>query len=968
MIKCMAAAGFSVLSAASFAQGWSDDCFDPENTQHYSDDYAGVGVIRSDFIGINMGVSGTVNWGPTACAGWAGGTQNAIGRYGIFTTGPGSVQTAFDDNGFALTYGAPGSIAGDFCYSRVIRYSDVNAADNTKSFMFGEDGGFRSVYRGLSNRYFIATAVDGGCFAELRCEVLGDAIRWRWKLTNQSATSMNMGIRFQTQPAQTGLTGPAIDAASGTGEFNVAGGKAQSIPGEVGTYFGYNMTGTTRPLLDGRAWKFGQTDFPKYIKFMAGQTNNYGIRYELGPTDEFKDASQTAHVMVDSYRLHSHYMVPRVFNDPDGSDPVVGLNPGPIRARTDLDLGPPFLIQTLQPRAVSAGQSTVFVHYARMPWSVGDYARPNDPDNPNNQDPNAYSVFLDPPNLVRTAEPSDDPATVMNGLAPNPFLVGVHIDNYLAELDKTVTLKNTRVKISFPTGYGLSLVAGESNEKVIDTIFPRAIGSTSFRVQSDGTFVGTAKYTIEVQPTPGPKKVLTGSIIISATPTMALPEGATMVTLPWSFNDTSLDKVLGMQAGIDYVAYKWNPDIGQYVPVTSVERGQAIWIVPTSDFGRVTLNGAQIPVGNAVGGEITNLRPGWNQIGNPYSYPIPLAHLTGVSEDNPGSAMTWNEMTDSQLLTPSLAYWLRDPANPSTGSYAFTQSSDDYMLPGVGYWVYVSSFKPIRLVWPPVFIDGIPGSDRSTSGTRVWNQSEKQWRVNLVARTNSGVDTGTYVGVVPNTADIKKYRLLAPPSPKDRKVQVSVVETKDGKPTRVAQSVVERGIRNEWSVNVQSNEAGPVTITWPNVNSVPRNVRLQVVDAATNTVRDLRYSSSYTFNMDQPGTRELKIQMEPNVATKALIGNVLVNRPTRDPQAPFAITYSLSAGANTSIRILGAAGKEVYTVTRGRADNSGSNSATWAMRDNANRAVAPGVYQVEIVAETQTGERVRKIVPINVVR
>ena len=80
------------------------------------------------------------------------------------------------------------------------------------------------------------------------------------------------------------------------------------------------------------------------------------------------------------------------------------------------------------------------------------------------------------------------------------------------------------------------------------------------------------------------------------------------------------------------------------------------------------------------------------------------------------------------------------------------------------------------------------------------------------------------------------------------------------------------------------------------------------------------------------------------------------------------ISYALSADALVSVRILSATGKEIYTVTRGRADDAGENTVTWALRDNANRAVAPGTYRVEILAETPNGERVRKIVPINVIR
>jgi hypothetical protein len=66
--------------------------------------------------------------------------------------------------------------------------------------------------------------------------------------------------------------------------------------------------------------------------------------------------------------------------------------------------------------------------------------------------------------------------------------------------------------------------------------------------------------------------------------------------------------------------------------------------------------------------------------------------------------------------------------------------------------------------------------------------------------------------------------------------------------------------------------------------------------------------------------------------------------------------------------VLSGAGREVFTVSRGRADRAGENSVVWALRDNASRLVAPGAYRVEIIAETATGERVRKVIPINVIR
>jgi flagellar hook assembly protein FlgD len=130
----------------------------------------------------------------------------------------------------------------------------------------------------------------------------------------------------------------------------------------------------------------------------------------------------------------------------------------------------------------------------------------------------------------------------------------------------------------------------------------------------------------------------------------------------------------------------------------------------------------------------------------------------------------------------------------------------------------------------------------------------------------------------------------------------------------------------------------------------------------------MRTSSGYTFSATANSTREFKVQMDIGGAVRAVIGNLVVTRSGRDRNSPFTINYTLSSAASTTIRILGNNGKEVFTVTRGRADNAGENSATWNLKDNANRSVAPGTYRVEIVATTSEGDNVRRIVPVNVIR
>lgn len=960
--------GMGLLPLAAQAQMWVNECIDPENTAPYSTDYS-ISGIGNEFLSISHGLSGTVTYGGQngPCYAPSSRQLSAAGRFAFYTNGTGSSQTNFDDQ-LAFTVGAPRDPAGDYCYARVVRFDPANPpADAEKSFLFGADSIGHFV--GSSNRYFISLTENGGCRVELRADAIGDAIRMRWRMTNTGTSTQTFGLKFAAYPGMFGQPGAYIDPVTGDAQpWTQAGSTLPTATGVIkaGTgdppYFSYIVTPENRPIREGRAWVRTTPGFPSQVNFCFGQALPYGMRIMNDADDSAPDHSPVSSFVMDDwfFLTRDNNMESRVFNDPaygsTNGDPVFNPTAPALKERSDVAVDEMAFVQTFQPQNVSPGNSVDIVNYIRSTWSVASYATST------GTNPSAYSAILDGPLMI-----ANDPAT--GDLAPNPFQVFAHVDNTLAELDQEITLTNVKMTISIPDGSGVSLVPGETITKIIPSIQPKQISTVSWNLETDGTAASEVPYTVTFQPTPGPKKVLTGKLRIAGSPKARLGEGATMVSFPWAFNDTSLDAIFApLVNGQDFYAYRWNPDTGEYVPVTSAERGQAIWIVSDADTGMLDLAGAHPTPDNTTGGLVTNLRPGWNQIGNPYSYPVPLSQLVGFAEDNPSRSMTWAEMVQNQLVSPSLAYWQRDPADPTSGTYAFTGSNADTMLPGYGYWIYVTSFQPVRLSWPPVFTVGLPGSTRSQAASTKWVQSDKQWRLNLVARTDKGVDSGNYLGVAKSKAEATRLRVYEPPRSPNASVELSVLDTVDGKPARLAQALSDQTTRKEWKVNVRANETGDVTLLWPNVNSIPRNVRIQVVDTASNTARDIRYSASMTLHMEAGATRELKFQVEPGISTKAVIGSVVVTRPTKDVRSPFTINYSLSSAANTTIRVLGASGNEVYTITRGRADRVGENSATWTMRDNANRAVAPGVYQVEIVAETTTGERVRKLVPVNVVR
>jgi hypothetical protein len=466
-------------------------------------------------------------------------------------------------------------------------------------------------------------------------------------------------------------------------------------------------------------------------------------------------------------------------------------------------------------------------------------------------------------------------------------------------------------------------------------------------------------------PTPGPQKVITTNIRVAATPRIRIATGPQMVTFPYDFTDNSLGAVLGLTPEVDFQAYKWDPGQGAYLQASIAIRGESVWIVPVSDQGFIDMNGATIPADTPTGGMLTTLHKGWNMIGNPYNYAVPLADLVGVVDDAPADSYTWSEMVTNGYVNSAVVTWDRGPTgdNPN-GVYKFTTSQSSKLEPHKGYWIFVNTFNAVRISWPPVLIPGLSNAGRSDE--ELWN-SEKQWRVQLAARMSGGADVENYVGYTNDPKKVPVLTMAKPPKAPNMNVEMVIEGTVQGQPSRVAQAITDKKTKTEFHVHVNNDQTGDVTITWPNLPSIPRNVRAKLTDLATGEVRDLRAVSGYTYYMAQPGTREFVISLEQAGSARPTIGNVLVSQGDRG-QGAMTISYALSADALVSVRILSASGKEVYTVSRGRADNSGENQVLWNLRDNANRAVAPGTYRVEILAETPDGERVRKIVPVNVIR
>lgn len=919
------AAGIASLlvAGASVAQaqiGW-DLCIDPANTAPRSPDY-GINLIQTQLFGCSVGVSGTTTYGGAngPCYAPNALTANLAGRYGFFYGSDGSSQTSFDDN-LILTMGMPLEPMGSFGYA-------TTSEDGTRT-LFGANG-ISLAYVGESDHYMVHESTNGNVLVSMRVDIVGDAARIQWTLTNTDTENPhNIGLwtghwiaMLSNVPGSTG----AMQSHTLAPNFGLLAKRGYTV-----------VPGIKPPFIDARFQRaVDPATFPQWINFDFGQTTGYGMRIENGATEATQDLqgqSETEEASEVVLGKHTFLL---------GGDGGDNTFPDVILPDTRFDGGTSY-IQKYNETAVVPGGSRTIVQFVRSTWGQSNYAKP-------------YSVVIDGPQLL-AADPSG-----VNGLTPNEFTVRVWVDNtrgFSTEPD-LVPLNDVKVRLNLPTG--LALVPGESIQKIIPVVQPKTAAFVEWQVIADGETFGDLAYSATVEPIPGPNKTVNGTITVAATPRLTLVAGANLITTPFTFLDSSWESILGLNTPADFQAFNWSATQNGYLVSGSAQRAAGTWILSDVDYGSLALTGSPTTPNDAsTGAPLIQLKSGWNLIGNPYNYAFPLGQIVGVSGANPTQSFTWAQLVAQNFVSGALGYW-----DGNTQSYKYLQGVDAKLEPNRGYWVYVYTVQDLTISWPPIYQEFLPNSSRSAGNE--WTQSDQQWRLQLVARNNSSLDDQNFLGVAKSTAAARDLRILEPPMGPTQKVGVSVEGTIDGRPTRMAQQLSDRAGRQEWKVLVDVKEAGPVTLTWPNISTTPRTLRYRIEDVATGASRDLRQTSGYTFTMNEPGTREFRVQVDTGSVARAVIGNVVVARPGRDGNAPFTINYTLSTDATTTVRILSGAGKEIFTVSRGRADRAGENTVTWALRDNANVAVAPGAYRVEILAETAGGDRVRKIIPINVVR
>ena len=296
----------------------------------------------------------------------------------------------------------------------------------------------------------------------------------------------------------------------------------------------------------------------------------------------------------------------------------------------------------------------------------------------------------------------------------------------------------------------------------------------------------------------------------------------------------------------DWKMYEYNTSAGAYEVPAALELGAAYWL-KTLDEGLIDLSAAS----SLSTTQYIPLAAGWNMVGIPFEQAYSTRNL--FVQTAAGNTVSIDTAIDSGILERYFHSW--DGSTYDKCPDETFDRSGCYFYPYEGQWVYAA--QACTLVAPPVSTAAFTGPRITSATYRAPNFSagkgrsakllssaplapkkSDDWTVQLIARSGSYSDMSNAIGVRPTSVEpIRK----APKPPAG--VHLAIRSAGTGYSSLFASPADPR----EWEFDVTSTSAGVVHVSAANIESVPDDVPLTLMDQSTGHKVDLRQSASYSY-------------------------------------------------------------------------------------------------------------------------
>ncbi len=429
-----------------------------------------------------------------------------------------------------------------------------------------------------------------------------------------------------------------------------------------------------------------------------------------------------------------------------------------------------------------------------------------------------------------------------------------------------------------------------------------------------------------------------------------LPKGYSLFSIPVvppseEFTDPS--KVLGTQW-----AAAWDAENGRWMDLSkgeafslAVGRGCLVKLDQTKE---ISLPWSEEPPSE----RLVPLKVGWNLIGHPATLEIPLEDLEVAYQ---GRRLKFAEAADQGIV---LGYaWGLWGAQKENGTVHYELVHPEFfgarrgLEPWHGYWF--KALKECDLV--------VPTQPRGRGPKLRSDEGVKLCGFRIVAQSEGTSDPQNFLALVDEPRRAKELSAESPPPATSMPFDLQPVRSPDD-PAPFGYAVLAsplKGGRAEWWLRVVSDGAErEVSLLWPDLRQVPKELCLLLVDPSTGQKVNMRTQSSYTLRLRR-GERVRWLKVEAlSVNLRGRLRIEWLGAPVRTGGG-LALAFRTTKEAEVSAVVLTSSGRVVRRLMVRRPLSAGAHSLVWDGRSERGSRAPAGLYLVVLEGRTHEGERVR---------
>jgi hypothetical protein len=409
------------------------------------------------------------------------------------------------------------------------------------------------------------------------------------------------------------------------------------------------------------------------------------------------------------------------------------------------------------------------------------------------------------------------------------------------------------------------------------------------------------------------------------------------IAFPLQPSDRLVTSVLDELGEADVASWRlghWSPEDSAYVEAAEedemeIERGEGYFLI-TADPTPVFEEGLAAPIGDF---EIDledgpEGRPAYNQLGNPFLFPIAVADLT-VTDGNETFPLlgAGNRLTEAAIKV----------YDPETGSYI---TNPAIIETRTAFWVKKLAPGTVAVVIP--YRVGTGGEEEEE--IHHLRPAGSSWALALTARQGSRQSEPLVVGAAPvASGEWNPLCVSRAPDPPSGGLGLSIRETgwdrMSGDYVRVFRSP-DRAMSWDFTVRA-ATVPGEIALDLDAID-VPAGARIQLTDLEDGWTRDVASGEGVTLAAKPARSLRLTISFEAGPPSTPLSDGLRYVYPN-----PFrgraGLVFTLRGGAPLEARIYDIGGRFVRALSAPAA-GSGERVLLWDGRDDNGRKAPPGVY------------------------